>query len=91
MKYSFLDTFNPEWAADRVIVLLLMCIALFNPACVGIGDAPAVVRANTKYTALLHMYGGRRARVCCTSTVPLTATSTRPYTPSLSQSMCGTR
>jgi hypothetical protein len=53
-KCSFLDTFNPEWAADRIIVLLLMCIALFNPACVGIGDAPKVARANTTYTALLH-------------------------------------
>jgi len=56
MLHRFLDTFNPEWAADRIIVLLLMCIALFNPSCVGISDAPMVSCANTTYTALLHIY-----------------------------------
>ena len=53
---SFLDTFNPEWAADRIIVLLLMCIALFNPSCVGVSNAAMVADANTTYTALLHTY-----------------------------------
>jgi hypothetical protein len=59
IKCSFLNTFDPKWAADRTIVLLLMCIALFNSSCVGITNAPMVACANNIYTALLDMYGAR--------------------------------
>ena len=83
MKCSFLNTFDPKWAADRTIVLLLMCIALFNPSCDGIGNAAMVTCLNTIYTSLLHMYG---SRACCTNPVPLSHSHLRETIRNESQS-----
>jgi hypothetical protein len=85
-KCSFLGTFDPKWAADRTIVLLLMCIALFNPSCAGINDAPMVTGANTTYTTLLHMYGLRAAPKLLCPYIH-TDTYTKSCTLSHSQSM----
>ena len=54
MTHSFLTTFNPDWAQDRVLVLLLMCLTLFNPSNHdAVIDAPAVAIAYSTYKTML--------------------------------------